>query len=352
MKIAVIGDTHWGVRNDNRYFYAYQSKFLQDVFFPKLEERGIKRVVHLGDIVDRRKYINFLTLASLKEDFLDPLQAMDIEMDVVCGNHDSYFKDTIAINSLDLLLWPYANINRITKPLSRDNLCFIPWICEDNLEDVKSELEYTDAKVVFGHLELTGYEMMPGHVCEHGHDPKLFEKFHHVFSGHFHKATASGNITYLGTPWQMTWIDYGQRKGFYIFDTESYEIEFIENPHEMFVRHVYNDENMDIDKLGEFDYSQFTDKYVKVVVSKKTNPYCFDLFIERIEQHNPIKLQITEEASLVEVAGEEIETEGVEDTTTILTNYIDRFEGTAVPKDMLKTKLVEIYTTALSYQSG
>ena len=58
MKIALITDTHWGARNDNVIFSNYFRKFYDNIFFPLLEERNIKTLLHLGDVVDRRKYIN------------------------------------------------------------------------------------------------------------------------------------------------------------------------------------------------------------------------------------------------------------------------------------------------------
>ena len=54
MKIALITDTHWGVRNDNIAFIDNSKQFLSDLFFPTLEKEGIKTVVHLGDLVDRQ----------------------------------------------------------------------------------------------------------------------------------------------------------------------------------------------------------------------------------------------------------------------------------------------------------
>ena len=53
-KVAIITDTHWGARNDSQVFSNYFAKFYENVFFPTLEKRGIRTVIHMGDIVDRR----------------------------------------------------------------------------------------------------------------------------------------------------------------------------------------------------------------------------------------------------------------------------------------------------------
>lgn len=61
--IALLGDTHFGMRNDSLDFHHLYEKFYTNVFFPKLKENGIKTIVQVGDLFDRRKYINFNTLA-------------------------------------------------------------------------------------------------------------------------------------------------------------------------------------------------------------------------------------------------------------------------------------------------
>ena len=69
MKIALITDTHFGARNDSLIFNYFFKKFYEDIFFPTLKERKIKKIIHLGDVVDRRKFINYKTLNTMKEIF-------------------------------------------------------------------------------------------------------------------------------------------------------------------------------------------------------------------------------------------------------------------------------------------
>ena len=71
MKIAIITDTHFGARNDNQNFNEYFYQFYENVFFPTLEDRGIKTCVHMGDVVDRRKFINWKTVFQMREMFFD-----------------------------------------------------------------------------------------------------------------------------------------------------------------------------------------------------------------------------------------------------------------------------------------
>ena len=62
MKIALVTDTHAGVRGDSDTFAQYQYKFWYELFVPYLREHNIKNIIHLGDITDRRKWINYKTL--------------------------------------------------------------------------------------------------------------------------------------------------------------------------------------------------------------------------------------------------------------------------------------------------
>ena len=66
MKIAILNDTHCGVRSDMVEMSNYQGRFYDEVFFPYLDEHNIKQIVHLGDYFDRRKFVNFATLKANK----------------------------------------------------------------------------------------------------------------------------------------------------------------------------------------------------------------------------------------------------------------------------------------------
>ena len=59
MLIALLNDSHFGVRNDSQAFQNYQLDFFDNQFFPYMQDNNIKNLIHLGDVVDRRKYINF-----------------------------------------------------------------------------------------------------------------------------------------------------------------------------------------------------------------------------------------------------------------------------------------------------
>src|SRR5437667_12422919 len=96
-RIALIADTHYGVRGDHTAFLDNTSKFLNDVFFPTLHEQKIQIVVHLGDIVDRRTGIDFNTAKRLRTEFVDRLRDEGRILHWILGNHDIYWRNKTTV---------------------------------------------------------------------------------------------------------------------------------------------------------------------------------------------------------------------------------------------------------------
>ena len=117
MKIAILNDTHAGIRNSSDIFMDYQEKFYRDVFFPYLRENGITQILHLGDYYDNRKTVNFKALGHNRKIFLEKLREYGITMDIIPGNHDVYYKNTNELNALKELQGHYMNeVNLVMEP--------------------------------------------------------------------------------------------------------------------------------------------------------------------------------------------------------------------------------------------
>ena len=92
-----------------------------------------------------------------------------------------------------------------------------------------------------------------------------------VFSGHFHHKSDNGTIYYLGNPYQTNWMDYKDPRGFHMFDFETRELTFIENPYEMFHKYFYNDLEWTVETVQAEDFDKWKNCYVKIIVENKTN---------------------------------------------------------------------------------
>ena len=351
MKIALINDTHAGARGDNPLFNEYFFKFWEGTFFPYLKENNIKHICHLGDVVDRRKFINFVTLNSWRKRFFDVLEREGITMDVIVGNHDVTYKNTNEINAMNELFDRYTNINVYTEPkqIQYDglNVALVPWINSGNYEQTLEFLQNTNSEVCFGHFEIDGFEMDRGNICHTGLDKKLFDRFDLVLSGHFHHKSTDGNIYYLGNQYQITWADWGDERGFHVFDTETREITFVKNPHDMFHKITYDDTTRDFEFWNKIDFDFWKDCYVKIVVLNKQNPYLFDNVIDKLYKAGAADIAVVEDFSYNSVELDEDMVNQAEDTMTILNKYIDGLTLNVEPVK-LKNIMKELYVESLN----
>ncbi len=352
MKVAVITDQHFGVRGDSVLFLDYYEKFYRDIFFPTLDERGIKVVLDLGDTFDRRKYVNFVTLRRAKQMYFDPLKERDIIVHSVVGNHTTYFKNTNEVNTMELLLKEYDNYNvythePVTVTLGSCDILLSPWICPSNAEVSFQTFKETSAKIVMGHFEFAGFEMMKGQLSDHGLDRAEFKKFLAVYSGHYHHPSSHENVTYLGAPYEMTWTDYAGKRGFHIFDTETLEMEFIPNTFSIFHKLDYDDADLTVEDIDALDVSVLTSTYVKVIVKKKNNPYMFDLFIDKLQSAGCADIKVVEDHLNFDVIDEGELVDEAQDTLSLLRTYVDTLD-VKTNKERINTFLKELYQEAVS----
>ena len=351
MKLCILGDTHFGARGDSLDFHKYFQKFYDEVFFPYLRENDIRVIFQMGDLFDRRKYINFNTLHLCRQYFFDRCQILDIKVHTLLGNHDVAFKNTLEVNSTGLLLNEYNNVEYYdsfeTAEFDGVLIDVVPWICDDNESEIFKKMKESKAQICFGHFEIAGFEMDKGNVCDHGLDKKMLNKYDVVLSGHFHHKSSDGNITYVGTPYEMTWSDYNDPKGFHIFDTNTREMEFVKNPHAMFNKVIYDDGETDFEYWKAYDFASLKDTYVKVVVLNKQNPFLFDSVIDNLYKVGIADLSIVEDFTDLNVDIDQDIVDQAEDTITILNKYIDNLT-LDVESEKLKKLMRELYVEALN----
>jgi DNA repair exonuclease SbcCD nuclease subunit len=358
MKFAIVSDTHFGARGDSAIFNEYFYKFWENVFFPYLEEHNIKTLVHLGDVVDRRRFINHYVANDFQNRFMRRLWKDNIDTHILIGNHDTYYKGTNRVNAIDNLCKSYDGVHEPhiyvgAKVVEFDSvpILFVPWICDDNVDETMALIESTSSQILMGHLEIAGFEMDRGNICHEGLDRKVFDKFDVVLSGHFHHKSTHGNITYLGNQYEMTWMDYNDPRGFHIFDTDTRELTFVENPYKMFYKIIYDDKADDIMTIANRDLSQYRDTYVKVVVLNKTNPYLFDSFMSNLYQVNPADITIAEDIQDLTTNSKDDTIDEAEDTITIINKVVDSLENTDINSDRFKSILRELYVEAINLDS-
>ena len=340
MKIAIITDTHFGARKGADYIHSYFKNFYDNIFFPYLEKNNIDTIIHMGDVFDSRKSIDYQSLEWSKRVVFEPLKKYKVY--AITGNHDAYYKNTNKVNSPELLLKDYDNIITYSKPTEINigglDILLLPWINSENFEESKEFIDNSKSKIAMGHLEINGFKATRGHMMEDGMDVSIFSKFEKVYSGHFHTRSTDGKIYYLGNPYEMYWNDVNDKRGFHIFDTETLIHTPINNPYKLFYNIYYEDT-----PHQTFDSTEYTNKLVKVIVRKKTNTKQFEKFIDKLYSSNVQDLKIIENFVFQENENFEIDEE--ENTLSILNRYIDESEF-EYDKNIIKGIFQDLYRQA------
>lgn len=349
MEIALINDTHFGVKNASDIFLNYQERFFTEIFFPYCIERKIKHIIHLGDFYEHRKYVGIKTLSKTRQFFIEKLREYGMTMDIIPGNHDVYFRNTNTLNALDESLRHFSDVIRIymeptVVKYGTLSIGMLPWMTTDNYTECIDFIKTANAPILAAHLELSGFEMMKGApAMSHGLDASLFGRYEMVLTGHYHTKSTKGNIHYLGTQYELTWADCNDPKFFHTIDTKTRELNQIRNPNCLYHKIIYSDNPRQ-------HLPDIKGCFVKVIVTSKKDSTKFDSFIDRVQKQDPFDFKIIE--SYGDFAGSAIDDSDISlvDTATLLNSYVDAIE-TDLDKDRIKTVLHELYTEAQNSDS-
>ena len=164
------------------------------------------------------------------------------------------------------------------------------------------------------------------------------KKFTKTFSGHYHTRSTDGTISYLGNPYELYWNDCNDNRGFHIFDTDTLELEPVNNPYQMYKVIKYNDTPRQL-----FKFQDYKDMFVKVVVFQKSNKKEYERFIDALSHAGPYDLKIVEK-----IDGSQLDdtiVEQTEDTVTLLDKFVDDLE-TDLDKNRIKSLLKNMYKEA------
>lgn len=349
--ILVGTDFHFGARNDEEIIIKNQLQFLDNVFFPTIESRGVTHFFDLGDTWDKRKVHNIRTYNIFRKHFFERLNDMGIETIMLIGNHDIYYKNTNDENSISSLAGDYKNIHVVNgfEDITVNGCTFgmMSWINNENhAEAVKFAKEDSRADIICGHFEAQGFQMLPGILAEHGIDSNIFNRFSDVWSGHFHIPSRKGNFEYIGNPFDLNWSDYGTRKSVMLFDEEKRAKEYIENPYRLFDLTRYTDE---VDVVN-FDYDKYAGKFIRVMLEsfKVADNSKLGIFLDNM-QRVAYNLDVVEDGrlSIDDMSGDdEPEIENATDMLTKIINVVNSMDLDGLDKSKLSQYTRDLYQEA------
>lgn len=334
-------ETHiFGSSSSSDIIHDYFEKFYS-FFFDYLDKNNIRTILQEGDLFDIRKFVHFNTLYRSKAYFFDELERCNIHMVTNAGNHDVLFKNTNIINSVRLLVTKQMQVVDMypeTLLIGSKTFDIYPWINVQNVDACMTFLEKSKSDYAVGHFEFANFPMYAGTIATSGMNHKLFSKYTKVFSGHYHTISETDNILYTGTPCELTWGDYGDPKGFWVLDTETGDLEHIRNPYTLFEKISY------VEGMS-YDFTQVSEKYVKIVVVDKTDQKKFDTFVDNVNMNKPHDVKIIE-TSVVQSVTDSVKLTDLVTTQDMLIGVVDNID-TNLDKSRLKHYVLEMYTEAM-----
>lgn len=226
-KIGVISDIHWGKSRDSQIKLKITEDYI-NWFKSEVKNKNLDLVIFCGDWFDNRNsiaistmYKSYYCLKSLSE---------IVPVILIVGNHDTTLKRSIEINSLEHFkeipnVWIVCHTEELELDDKIGLLC--PW--EDSLEGSLSKYDF-----MFGHFEFNG-AALPGYTFS-GCNINLSTLANIsplIFGGHFHirkeYAMKKSKLITVGSPFELSWGDYQNTKGYYILDVKTRSYEFCEN---------------------------------------------------------------------------------------------------------------------------
>ncbi len=297
-RVWFITDTHFGVRANSVEWMDIQHDYFYNFFIPLVRQHYQPGDVlfHLGDVFDNRQAINIKALNMGIEIFEELSKIFKDGIFIICGNHDIFNKSTNDINSLKALKW-IPNVTVFEEPaevkVGGATFVMMPW-----RKDYHAEREFINSfkgkfvEYLCCHADIAGMKFNSNTLVEHGCTATEYAGFGRVYSGHIHYAQRFGNITMLGSPYQITRADRGNTKTVVLLDPATGTEQEFDNKHSpKFISTQFKDLlSKTPAQIGELFENNFVDVFIDAGLLMKVP---INTFIEEIPKtYRRIDLQI------------------------------------------------------------
>ena len=277
-RVCCISDIHLGVHQNKSMWHNISvdwAGWLRD----ELIKHDIQDIIISGDVFHYRDEIAVNTI-KIAYDILNIWKEFNII--VLVGNHDSYYKDRVDVNSLTILKgWP--NITVIDTPTQIDykgtKLMMCPW------GTTIEEIDKSD--IVFGHFEIETFKLNQHKICTEGiKSASLLKKSDLIITGHFHlreeRKYKSGTVLYLGCPYQMDFGDVESVKGYYILDIKTKKYDFYENTISPLHKKITLSQLVSYKHITDEVRSMFNNNIVKFIIDKNIAPDEIEILFNKL----------------------------------------------------------------------
>jgi len=285
-RVCCISDIHVGVHQNNALWHDITlgwAAWLKR----ELQEKNIKDIVISGDLFHYRDEIAVNTMQVVTK-ILNMWKNFNIVL--LVGNHDSYYKDRVDVNSLSILSgWSNITVFDRAEMIHAFNrkLLFCPW--GTRVEEMQP------CDIMFGHFEIESFKMNQYKVCTEGVRSKdLLKNAPLVITGHFHlrdeRKYKNGTVLYLGNPFQMDFGDVDGTKGYYLLDIKTSSYDFYENKLSPKHKKIYLSKLVKYPGITDDVKRMFSNNIVKFIVDKHISPDEIDLLLTKFSELDPISI--------------------------------------------------------------
>lgn len=344
MKILILGDLHIGARNSNPVLFNMMKGFFNNVLFPYILDNKIDTIIQLGDIHDKRKSIDFVVAEYIINDFFQWFEDNNVKLISIVGNHDSYYKNTIKLDGMSQLTKKFSNVIIVNKPstyeFDKTKFILVPWICDENKNECVNYIEKNENSeaILLGHFELAGFEMSKGIKSETGNmDMSSIFGYKKVISGHYHITSEKDNVIYIGTPYELNWNDYGDKKRFIVYDTDDNEFQMIPT------NIVLHEKIMYTDKIRKQDFSKYADKFVKVIANEEYSETKLNKFLNELNKVHPHTIQFIDNRQIQEKEQEYTEEDLNNPSKIVLSDIQEHYKDNKEKFDLATKMFEDIY---------
>jgi DNA repair exonuclease SbcCD nuclease subunit len=301
-KIGIFSDIHVGVGNDSKLKLDETQKCL-DWIIKKFKNENVDWVIFCGDLFNSRYSINVNTL-NVGIKLIEELSFNFEKIFLIGGNHDTYYKNSNIVNSVNFLQKISKNDNirvvdeePIFIKISDISLGLYPWgITPEYLNEIEN---FKTPTYGFGHFEMNGIEMAGGISSGSKFSlTNIFSLGDTLFSGHYHlnkiykEIKLNKTLYMVGCPLQLDWGDYGNTKKILVLNTENGKInEFKNTKNAEFKKIFYS--SLEKNEYNDDELKKICHKnFIKFIIDKQYKFENILKFTELIKKHDPYTLNL------------------------------------------------------------
>lgn len=222
MKTIILGDTHFGIRNNSLIWLKHQIRGLDEVisYIRSIEDSTSEvRVIHCGDLFDSRSSLNPV-VAQRVQDKLTELASVVSNVYILGGNHDYYHSEDIDGNvSVMTFLDLPSNVERVIDEVQYigDEVALVPYFKFLNV-DVIRDVVSRNPEYIYTHADLAHLDPSVGSIID------TYEGT--IITGHIHTPDLRDRRCTIGSLYPLTFADSNTTRGFYVLDERFKSLEY------------------------------------------------------------------------------------------------------------------------------